>query len=394
MTLLPTRSRTPVLASPASRVGAAGAAVVGVAFGMARYALGLTLPDVRTDLGMSDALLGVVASGTFAGYLAGLLLAMPLAAWRGPRAPTTLGGLCAVVGCLAVAFTSSPLVLAGGAVLAGTAAGWVWAPYSDIVTRVAPPERRPLLLAVVNTGTSAGFWMIGMLALLATVTSWRVIWAGTAAAAALAALLNLRLVPPLDPGPARRGFDRRALRRRALVLPLAYAVAYAAGCTVFFTYASQAIDDGGLPASARAVLFVAVATTGVAAVWSGRMVAVVGSGHLAALCLAAQGVALALLATSHGSFPATVVSSLVYGIGYMVGGAVLAIWTAEAAPQAPGDAFTAALVLGAVSAIAAPALIGALTATVGLAALLLVAGVAMGLTALAISVLVRRTARA
>jgi len=47
----------------ATRVGVAGAAVVGVAFGMVRYAFGLTLPDVRSELGMSDALLGFVASG-------------------------------------------------------------------------------------------------------------------------------------------------------------------------------------------------------------------------------------------------------------------------------------------------------------------------------------------
>jgi hypothetical protein len=84
------RNRTD-LTSAATRVGVAGAAVVGVAFGMVRYALGLTLPDVRRELGMSDALLGVVASGTFAGYLAGLLLAVPLAAWKGPARPPRSG---------------------------------------------------------------------------------------------------------------------------------------------------------------------------------------------------------------------------------------------------------------------------------------------------------------
>jgi predicted MFS family arabinose efflux permease len=234
--------------------------------------------------------------------------------------------------------------------------------------------------------------MIGMLALLATVTSWRVIWLGTATAAAAAALVNLRFVPRLDPRPVSRGLGLSSLRQRSLALPLAYAAAYNAGCTVFFTYASQAVSNGGLPASARAVLFVAVATTGVLAVWTGGLAAVVGPGQLAALCVAAQGVALVLLAASHGSLLATVMSSLVYGVGYMVGGAVLAIWTAEASPQAPGEAFTAALVLGALSAIAAPALIGVLSDSVGLAVLLLVAGTVLALVAGAISVLVRRTA--
>lgn len=71
---------------------------------------------------------------------------------------------------------------------------------------------------------------------------------------------------------------------------------------------------------------------------------------------------------------------MIYGVGYMVGGAVLAIRTAEAVPDAPGDAFTATLLLGSLSAIAAPALIGALTA-----ALLLAAGSAMAACAICIS---------
>ncbi|MCJ8503277.1 YbfB/YjiJ family MFS transporter [Kocuria flava] len=73
--------------STGGRIGLAGAAVVGVAFGMARYAYGLTLPDIRQELGLSELVLGLVASATFAGYLAGLLLAGPLAARRAPRRP-------------------------------------------------------------------------------------------------------------------------------------------------------------------------------------------------------------------------------------------------------------------------------------------------------------------
>ena len=40
--------------SAGGRIGLAGAAVVGVAFGMARYAYGVTLPDIRADLGPSQ----------------------------------------------------------------------------------------------------------------------------------------------------------------------------------------------------------------------------------------------------------------------------------------------------------------------------------------------------
>lgn len=133
----------------AARIGIAGAAVVGVAFGMARYVYGLTLPDIRRDLGLPELVLGLVASATFVGYLAGLLLAGPLAARRGPRAPTTVGGVCGALGAAIVVTAQSPWLLAVGAVLAGSAGGWVWAPYSDIVTRTVTARQQPDRKSVV-----------------------------------------------------------------------------------------------------------------------------------------------------------------------------------------------------------------------------------------------------
>lgn len=66
-------------------IGVGGASVVGVAFGMARYAYGMTVPDVRAEFGLSEMLLGLIASGTFAGYLIGLVSVPRLEARRGPR---------------------------------------------------------------------------------------------------------------------------------------------------------------------------------------------------------------------------------------------------------------------------------------------------------------------
>jgi len=64
---------------------------------MARYAYGLTLPSVRSEFGLSELLLGLIASGTFVGYLIGLVSVPRLSVRWGPRAPTTVGGVCGVV---------------------------------------------------------------------------------------------------------------------------------------------------------------------------------------------------------------------------------------------------------------------------------------------------------
>lgn len=357
--------------SAGTRVGVAGAAVVGVAFGMARYLFGLTLPDVRDDLGMSELLLGLVAGGTSAGYLVGLLLTGPLAAALGPRAPTTVGGACGAVGCLVVALAQAPWVLALGAVLAGTAAGWVWSPYSDIVGRVATSGEGPRLLAGISTGTSGGLAALGVLALVAPTGSWRLLWAATGVAALAAGVLNLRLVPALSPHRVARTEEGGALRWRALARPVGFAAVFVAACIVYFTYATDAARQGGLGGVAAPVVFVLVGTTGLVALWTGALSDRIGVSRLAGLCALAVGVALVLLATLNQSLPALALSAAVFGAGYMTGSAVLVIWTAQVQPRRPGTAFTVALVVGGASAVLAPVLVGALVPTVGLPALLL-----------------------
>ncbi|MBJ6635434.1 MFS transporter [Streptomyces coelicolor] len=355
--------------STGSRVGLAGAAVVGVAFGMARYAYGLTLPGIRRDLELSELVLGLVASATFAGYLAGLLLARPLAARRGSRAPTTVGGVCGAGGAVIVTVAQSPWLLAAGAVLAGSAGGWVWAPYSDIVTRTVAPREQPRALAIITTGTSGGLVVLGGLAALAALGSWRLVWGGISLAAVAAAVVNLRLVPRTRPAPRPDGRRGAASLARTLRVPAAYSVVYFAVVVIYFTYAADVLARG-LPAAAVPTLYAAIGVIGVVGVATGAVAQRLGSPRVAALCLVTVAAALALLGRGGDSPAATAASACLFGVGYMTGSAVLAVWTAELVPDRAGAAFTACLVVGAVSSVAAPALAGALIPDLGLGALL------------------------
>jgi predicted MFS family arabinose efflux permease len=359
-------------------VGVGGAAVVGVAFGMARYAYGLTLPDVRAEFGLSELVLGLIASGTFTGYLVGLLSVPHLSARHGPRAPTTVGGVCGVVGAATVALAPSPIVLAAGAVLSGSAAGWVWAPYSDIVTRVAPRLQQSTLLATITTGTGLGLVALAAVGWVGTVTSWRLTWVGIAAAAAAAALVNLRAVPALPP----RRDDSTASERlwtRAMAAPLAYAVLYFGAITVFFTYASDVVRSGEWAASAAPALFALIGVGGLVGVRTGRMAAAVGTRVVGVLSVLVVSGALVLLTLAGASLLLISASAVLFGAGFMVGSSLLAIWTAQVVPQRPGEGFTLALVVGAVTSIATPAVMGVLIPALGLSrALVLTAVVAAG----------------
>ena len=375
------------------RLGAAGAAVVGVAFGMGRFTFGLTLPELRTDpslstTGLSDPLLGLIAGGTFAGFLAGIVGAPLLAARRGPRAPTTVGGVCGALGALLVVLAGSPGVLAAGAVLAGSAAGWVWAPYSDLVEALARPAARPGLLSVISTGTSAGLVLTGLVAVLAG-EHWRVVWAATALGSTAAALLNLRWV---SAPPARSRGSTRRLPWALLAAPAVYAVVYQAITAVGFTYAADVARAAGLAADARPALFVVIGVLGLAALATGALAGRVGPARVAAGCLLVLGLALGLFAVGDRSPVLVVLAAAVFAPAYMTGAAALAVWTADVVPDAPGRALSATMVVGALGAVVSPVVVGGLTPALGLPVLLTAAG-ALGLVVGALLVGLRSRSR-
>ncbi|NMO93749.1 MFS transporter [Actinomycetospora sp. TBRC 11914] len=357
------------------RLAAAGAAVVGVAFGMARFTFGLTLPALRHDpslsaTGLPDPVLGAIAGGTFAGFLVGIVGAPLLAARRGPRAPTTLGGVCGALGALLVTVAGSPGLLAVGAVLAGSAAGWVWAPYSDLAAALARPAVRPGLVSAISTGTSGGLVLTGVVAILAG-DGWRAVWATVALASVAAAVLNLAWVPRVE-RPAER--HRRPLPWAGLALPAGFAVVYQAAVALGFTYAADVARAAGLAADARPVLFVIIGVVGLTGLATGLLAARLGAGRVAAGCLVVLGVSLGLFAVGARSVVLVLLGAAVFAVVYLVGAAVLAVWTAEVAPADPGRALSVAMVVGAVGAIVSPVVVGSLIPVLGLPLLLAVAG--------------------
>lgn len=363
------------------RLGIAGGALMGVTFGMARYAYGLTLPAIRSALEVPELVLGLIGSGGFAGFLLSLLTAPALARWQGPRAPTTLGGASAAVGCAVVALAPTSGVLALGALVSGSAAGWVWTSYSTIVVAVVAPGRRARLLAGITTGATGGLVVVGALALV--LDSWRWTWGSIALAAAVATVVNRRWVPRLPPvGPA--GARRATVPGPGLARPIGFAIVLFVGATAYFTYATDAAERGGLGPSAGPTIFVLVGAAGATGVAAGALADRAGARTVAITALLGLGAALVLLGLGGNSLPAVLASAVVFGGANTVGSAALPVWTADLVPDDPARAFTITLVTGSVGATLTLVAIGVLLPTSGLRGVLLGAA---GLTALAAGVL-------
>jgi MFS family permease len=187
----------------AGRLSLAGFSATAVTFGPARNGYGLVLPDIQDAFGLSTKVLGFVASGLYAGYPAAPLAVGLLAALTGPRLPVLAGLLSVGVGRALVALSPNPAVLAAGA-LAGTGAGWSWAPYNGAVGRRVPASSRDRVLSVTSTGTTFSIAIAGLAALGAAAYGlpWRAAWFAFAAGSLAVAALNAALLPR---GPANTG---------------------------------------------------------------------------------------------------------------------------------------------------------------------------------------------
>ena len=102
---------------------AAAFALTALSYGLARFAYGLLLPQIRADLGLDVTEAGWIGGSAFASYCAGIVFAFSCDGRLSPRAITLLAGLAATVGLGIVVLASSGLYLGLGIALAGLSTG-------------------------------------------------------------------------------------------------------------------------------------------------------------------------------------------------------------------------------------------------------------------------------
>jgi predicted MFS family arabinose efflux permease len=365
----------------AGRLGLAGFSATAVTFGPARNGYGLFLPDIREEFGLSTEVLGFVASGLYAGYLAALLAVGLLAARTGPRLPVLVGLLSAGVGTALVALSPNAAVLAAGVVLAGTGAGWSWAPYNDAVGRAVPASSRDRALSIISTGTTLGVAITGLAALSAAAYGlpWRAAWSAFAAGSLAVAALNAALLPR---GPANTektktpGWPGLGWFWCAASAPL-FGVALSFGVvnTVYWSFAVDLVSGatGSGPVTGP-LLYVALGIFGFSGLATGDAVARFGLRLTLAATLVALGLAAGLLGLAPGSLPAVAASAVLFGSGVMFMSALLSVWSSDVFRERPSTGFSSALLLFGIGSVAGPAVAGATAERYGLGGIFVLVG--------------------
>jgi predicted MFS family arabinose efflux permease len=381
--------------TPATRLTVAGFVATGVAFGPARMGFGLFLPAFREDFAISTSTAGMIASGGFLAFLLALLASAWIGRRFGERVSVVSGALAASVGFAAVAVAGTPGLLALGIALAGTSAGFCWAPFNDAAERVVPDEARATALSVVSTGTTFGVIAAAGLALAVTqgALDWRGAWIGFAfASLALAAIALAGLPSRGRPKPARNPVEEieqaappaeptseaayttvapeAGLVRRA-TMPL-YTAALCFGMTnaIFLSFAAdRVVAAGGLPGlqnqAASAVIFLAYGVFGVLGLATGRIEARTGLTPLFCFIFAAAALSLGLIGLAPTSWSGVLAASGLHGAAIMMVSAVFSFWSVRLFPGRSTLGFTVTLLAMATGSVLGPALAGWLAAAQG-----------------------------
>lgn len=366
-----------------------------VSLGITRFAYGILLPPMRSDLGWSYTLAGAMNTANAAGYLLGALSAPALMRrWSVPR--VLVGG--ALVASLLMAssgFLTDAWALLLQRLLAGAASAWVFVAGGLLAARLGSwyPRHSGLMLGIVYGGVG---WGIVLSALVVPVVlahhasqphgwAWAWWWLALACVLVTVALVfparffikkeaealvqtvqpatkNENFAPPAAPAAAAAAASPATSNRlplRQLAFALAGYACFGLGYIGYMTFVIALLREQSVP-SADITLFYALLGMAVVAssrLWAGLLDRAQGGGALA-LLNALLGVATVLPAL-FTAWPLMLASGLLFGGVFL---SVVASTTALVRHNLPTaqwpagiSAFTIVFALGQ---IAGPSLVG------------------------------------
>ena len=375
-------------AHPLNRLTITGAGLIAVTYGLARFGLGLFMPEMREAFGLSATGAGWVMAAAFAGFLLALARAGDLIERRGAREVAVAAGAAAVLGTILIALAQGPTLLAVGAALVGASTGWSTTALATAVERQLLARERATAQTAINAGTSLGLVVAALAATLAGL-AWRPVWLafGVLAAAATALIAGeVRDVPAPAAVPSAADEGAGGRTRLGLSAPLAAtAVLLGLSSAAFWGFGRELLEAvGGLSPELSRMGWLAA---GIGGVLGGAAGAAADRRGLAAtlrlswvaFALAHAGLALGWL----GAASALAFTAL-FGAGYMALTGLLIVWSVAERPLEPGAAVARTFLVLAAGQVAGSPLAGGLIDAAGLAPAFLAAAAlaALGLAAL------------
>jgi len=354
---------------------APGLAMIAVTYGLARFAYGLFLPEMRESLGFSDSVLGLIGAGSYAGYCFAILGALVFTSRAGPRFIAIAAGTMAVVGMATVAGAPAAWVLALGVLVAGSSSGLASPPMGEAVATSIPEESQDRANALINSGTSVGVALSGPAALLVT-EQWRIAWIAFALVGGAVVVWNAIAMPrkPVSddrPGGAAQT-DGPRLSVRYLVgtrsVPL-FAAATGVGfaSAAYWTFSRDlVVRFGDLSGASSTIFWIVIGVSGLAGGLAGDLVQRFGLARAFRVSVLSMAAAIGLLAAAPGVLLWAYSSAALFGSAYIMLTGIILVWSVSVFQDRPSAGLGAAFLLIAVGQVFGALTAGAVAGAAGL----------------------------
>ena len=354
---------------------APGLATIAVTYGLARFAYGLFLPEMRKAFSLSETVLGLIGAGSYVGYCAAIIIALVFTSRTGPRFMAVVAGTVAVVGMTAVASAPAAWVLALGVLAAGSSSGLASPPMGESVVRCIHRELQDRANTLINSGTSIGVALSGPAALLLA-EQWRLAWAAFAFIGLLVLVWNARVMPPkaVSGGPRDQTEAGDVPRLSVRYLMGAKSVwLYAAATGVGFASAAYwtfsrdlVVQTGYLSVTGSTLFWTVIGVSGIAGGLAGDLVWQLGLARAFRASLLCMAAAVGLLAAAPDALLLAYLSATLFGSTYIMLTGIILVWSVTVFHERPSAGLGAAFLLIAVGQILGALIAGVVAGAVGL----------------------------
>lgn len=318
--------------NPALRIGAVGFGLIAVCYGFARFAFGLFLPQIDSDLSLVPSLSGIISGGAFAGYCLAIIVSAALTERIGARAIATAAAMVAAIGMAGIALAPSPTVLAAAVMVAGLSTGLASPPMAAAVAAAVTKARQDATNTTINAGTSAGVALSGVIA-LAMAGQWRLAF-GAFSVVAVVFAITAAIALPSSPGSKSAG-GLPPMTGPVLCL-IAASFLMGAASTALWSFGGQLVSERlGWEATGTGILWSCMGIGGIAGAWAGTLVRRFGLNCVHWSCLALMAGCILAVGSNIANPALALVGGALFGGAYVMLSGVYLIWGVRALSDRP-----------------------------------------------------------
>jgi predicted MFS family arabinose efflux permease len=314
---------------------AAAFALTAVSYGLARFAFGLLLPQIRTELSLDIGTTGWIGSSAFVAYCIGVCITFALNRACSPRTLAFAAALASTIGMVIITLSTTGWVLGMGVALAGLSTGLTSPPLATAVSLQFDDAHRPKANAIINAGTAAGIVFSGLASLIAF-GGWRELYILFSAISCAVAVWVLYAVPTGHERTASEPVSFAIFKRPGMLALCTGSFLMGLSSTAVWTFGGSLLrDEFDFTQSDIAWTWVALGLAGVAGAMTGVFVQRFGLVRVHWVSLAGMAAGIVGLSFTSVSMAFAFISVALFGTSYITSSGAFLIQGIRLLPDRP-----------------------------------------------------------